>query len=98
MLSILSTLTTAAVLFITASASPTQIYSNSAPTSMGCWTDNYPSNNGVRTLNDASTSGGMSTESCASFCSAYNYFGTEYGNEVRRQYMLVENLKLKLSL
>lgn len=45
---------------------------------VGCWTEGT----GVRALS-ASTyaDDAMTLESCAAFCSAYKYFGTEYGRE-----------------
>ncbi|KAH9910074.1 heme peroxidase [Xylariomycetidae sp. FL2044] len=48
-------------------------------TFMGCWTEG----NGVRALGAKSTtsSNNMTLENCASFCSAYHYFGTEYARE-----------------
>ncbi|KAK9426512.1 putative WSC domain-containing protein [Seiridium unicorne] len=46
---------------------------------VGCWTEG----SGARALSAKSTSSSdsMTLESCASFCSAYHYFGTEYGGE-----------------
>ncbi|KAK6066430.1 WSC domain-containing protein [Seiridium cupressi] len=51
----------------------------SSYTLMGCWTEG----SGARALSAKSTlsSDSMTLESCASFCSAYHYFGTEYGGE-----------------
>ncbi|KAK1594865.1 WSC domain-containing protein [Colletotrichum navitas] len=46
---------------------------------VGCWTEG----NGVRALSQKSYASGdnMTLEYCASFCSDYKYFGTEYGSE-----------------
>ena len=44
----------------------------------GCYTDNT----GGRALTAKSTSGSsMTIESCASYCSGYTYFGTEFADE-----------------
>ncbi|EFQ28031.1 WSC domain-containing protein [Colletotrichum graminicola] len=46
---------------------------------VGCWTEG----NGVRALGQKNYASGdnMTLEYCASFCSDYKYFGTEYGSE-----------------
>lgn len=45
---------------------------------VGCWTEGTD----VRALSDDSyADDSMTLESCASFCSGYVYFGTEYGDE-----------------
>lgn len=46
---------------------------------LGCWTDST----GSRTLGASQKydSSGTTTESCASFCKLYQYFGTEYSQE-----------------
>ncbi|KAK0632494.1 WSC domain-containing protein [Immersiella caudata] len=48
-------------------------------TRLGCYAGKV---NGVRTLTSASTGGdSMTVGTCAAFCSAYKYFGLEYGRE-----------------
>lgn len=47
-------------------------------TLVGCWTEGQ----GVRALaQDATIAENMTNEVCSKFCSAYRYFGTEYGDE-----------------
>ena len=58
-------------------ASPSEV---GAYNYLGCYTDNKAG----RALTAKSTSGSsVALESCASFCSGYTYFGTEYANECR---------------
>ncbi|KAK4031425.1 WSC-domain-containing protein, partial [Parachaetomium inaequale] len=46
-------------------------------TSLGCWSDNHN-----RALQGRSTSSNsMTTEMCASFCSEFAIFGTEFGSQ-----------------
>lgn len=48
----------------------------------GCYTEGA----GVRALTDKTyADNAMTLESCAAFCSAYNFFGTEYGRECKLQ-------------
>ena len=58
----------------TSSPTPSTVQSAGGFTYIGCYTDASP-----RTLNAATYSGGSNTvEYCASFCSAYAYFGVEW--------------------
>jgi iron transport multicopper oxidase len=61
----------------------------------GCYQDNV---NNVRTLPSANTAANtMTLEACATFCSGYNYFGTEYGRECYCGYTLNITLKAQES-
>ncbi|KAM0335804.1 hypothetical protein ACHAQA_000854 [Verticillium albo-atrum] len=61
-----------------AAAGPTRVANVGRFVRVGCQTDAT----GVRALNDAATAGDdMTLEKCADFCSAFTYFGAEYGRE-----------------
>ncbi|KAH8200280.1 hypothetical protein TruAng_005553 [Truncatella angustata] len=86
-----STSPTATLTVITSSTTLSSSASSSASSSLqhlptvgsyalvGCWMEGT----GTRALSAKSTSSpdSMTLESCAAFCSAYHYFGTEYGGE-----------------
>ncbi|KAM0285986.1 hypothetical protein ACHAQH_001175 [Verticillium albo-atrum] len=62
----------------TAAAGPTRAPSVAGFVRVGCQTDAT----GVRALNGATTAGDdMTLDKCADFCSAFTYFGAEYGRE-----------------
>ncbi|KAG7127574.1 WSC domain-containing protein like [Verticillium longisporum] len=62
----------------TAAAGPTRVPSVGGFVRVGCQTDNT----GARALSGATTAGDdMTLDKCAAFCSAFTYFGTEYGRE-----------------
>jgi hypothetical protein len=62
----------------TPTVTPTHKPTVSTYTFEGCWTEGK---NGVRALDAKATAGNVTLESCAQFCLAYHYFGTEYGSE-----------------
>ncbi|EOO00796.1 putative wsc domain-containing protein [Phaeoacremonium minimum UCRPA7] len=58
---------------------------------IGCYKDNV---NNVRSLSTKNTAADtMTLESCATYCSAYNFFGTEYGRECYCGYTLDTTLR-----
>ncbi|KAI1438727.1 heme peroxidase [Xylaria sp. CBS 124048] len=69
---------TSTLVIPTPTITPTNKPTVSAYGFQGCWTEG---GDGLRALDAAETAGNVTLESCASFCQAYHYFGTEFGRE-----------------
>lgn len=63
----------------TSMAGPTQPIRAGNFSFLGCWTDEK----GDRTLSPAGSTGAIDVDTCALFCDAYQYMGTEYSDECK---------------